>query len=155
MQLRAVHVSSGPFSVDACSTFAPPRPDKESDVSFDSASNDHAIAIAAGIAGGSLMQSTNHPGLIRVPAASRVSARLAAMRDLPTGLRRLRGSDGSQASSYPDWRSCAQAGTPVARVTWTYAAMICWSIGQAIDAYGYVRRCNADITTNEPNLVRN
>jgi hypothetical protein len=29
VQLRAVHVSSGTFSLDGCSTFAPPRPDKD------------------------------------------------------------------------------------------------------------------------------
>src|SRR3978361_1597990 len=29
MQLRAVQVSSGPFSTDTCSTFAPPLSDKE------------------------------------------------------------------------------------------------------------------------------
>jgi hypothetical protein len=29
VQLRAVLVGSGTFSLDACSTFAPPLPDKE------------------------------------------------------------------------------------------------------------------------------
>lgn len=43
MQLRAVHVSSGPFSINACSTSAPPLSDKEfMSRQFDSVSNGHA-----------------------------------------------------------------------------------------------------------------